>query len=42
MAGYEIELKLIEPPEMLPALRQWLSATGHDGHALRRLINTLF
>ncbi|CAJ0997709.1 Inorganic triphosphatase [Sodalis praecaptivus] len=38
----EIELKFIVQPETLPALRQRLSATGHDGHALRQLTNTYF
>ncbi|MGL9773705.1 MAG: CYTH domain-containing protein [Sodalis sp. (in: enterobacteria)] len=38
----EIELKFIVQPEMLSALRQWLLAMGHDGHALRQLTNTYF
>lgn len=38
----EIELKFIVQPEILPALRQRLSAMGHDGHALRQLTNTYF
>lgn len=38
----EIELKFIVQPETLPALRQRLSATGHDGHSLRQLTNSYF